>query len=148
TSISSPVSTRSWRRPRCGGPSRRRCAAKASSTACSASGTARAPASTAAGTSPHGGVLALMGDDHTAESSTTAHQSEFAFVDVMMPILSPAGVQEILDYGLYGWAMSRYTGAWVGLKCMHETVESTAVVDARVDRMTPVVPVDYKLPPG
>ena len=52
-----------------------------------------------AGTSPYGGVLALMGDDHTAESSTTAHQSEFAFVDVMMPVLSPAGVQEILDYG-------------------------------------------------
>ncbi len=50
-----------------------------------------------AGTSKHGGVLALMGDDHTAESSTTAHQSEFTFVDVMMPILSPAGVQEILD---------------------------------------------------
>ena len=54
-----------------------------------------------------------MGDDHTAESSTTAHQSEFRFVDVMMPILNPAGVQEIIDYGLYGWAMSRFTGAWV-----------------------------------
>ena len=82
-----------------------------------------------AGTSKLGGVLALMGDDHTAESSTTAHQSEFNFVDVMIPILNPAGVQEIIDYGLYGWAMSRFTGTWVGLKCMHETVESTAVVD-------------------
>ena len=61
-----------------------------------------------AGTSKHGGVLALMGDDHTAESSTTAHQSEFHFVDVMIPILNPAGVQEIIDYGLYGWAMSRF----------------------------------------
>ena len=61
-----------------------------------------------AGTSKHGGVLALMGDDHTAESSTTAHQSEFHFVDLMIPILNPAGVQEIIDYGLYGWAMSRY----------------------------------------
>ena len=60
-----------------------------------------------AGTSKNGGVLALMGDDHTAESSTTAHQSEFHFVDVMMPILNPAGVQEIIDYALYGWAMSR-----------------------------------------
>ncbi len=64
--------------------------------------------------SQHGGVLALMGDDHTAESSTTAHQSEFHFLDVMIPILNPAGVQEIIDYGLYGWAMSRFTGAWVG----------------------------------
>src|ERR1041384_578373 len=65
-----------------------------------------------AGTSKHGGVLALMGDDHTAESSTTAHQSEFNFVDVMIPILNPAGVQEIIDYGLYGFAMSRFTGTW------------------------------------
>src|ERR1043166_1219939 len=63
-----------------------------------------------AGTSPHGGVLALMGDDHTAESSTTAHQSEYHFVDVMIPILNPAGVQEIIDYGLYGYAMSRFCG--------------------------------------
>src|SRR5215470_1694159 len=71
-----------------------------------------------AGTSRHGGVLALMGDDHTAESSTTAHQSEYHFIDVMIPILNPAGVQEILDYGLYGWAMSRFCGTWVALKSM------------------------------
>src|SRR5215831_6345659 len=95
-----------------------------------------------AGTSPHGGVLALMGDDHTAESSTTAHQSEYHFVDVMIPILNPAGVQEFLDYGLYGWAMSRYCGAWVALKCMHETVESTAVVDGNLDRVKIVIPED------
>jgi indolepyruvate ferredoxin oxidoreductase len=101
-----------------------------------------------AGTSKHGGVLALMGDDHTAESSTTAHQSEFNFVDVMIPILNPAGVQEIIDYGLYGWAMSRFTGAWVGLKCMHETVESTAVIDGSLERVGIVIPSDYALPPG
>ena len=76
-----------------------------------------------AGTSKSGGVLALMGDDHTAESSTTAHQSEYHFIDVMIPILNPAGVQEVLDYGLYGWAMSRFTGSWVALKTMHETIE-------------------------
>ena len=101
-----------------------------------------------AGTSNHGGVLALMGDDHTAESSTTAHQSEFAFVDVMMPILSPAGVQEILDYGALGYALSRFAGVWVGIKCIKDTIESTAVVDARLDRVVPVTPADYKLPPG
>src|ERR1700736_5390232 len=101
-----------------------------------------------AGTSKHGGVLALMGDDHTAESSTTAHQSEFHFVDVMIPILNPAGVQEIIDYGLYGWAMSRFTGAWVALKCMHETVESTAVVDGRIDRVNIVIPDDFQMPEG
>ena len=87
-----------------------------------------------AGSSKNGGVLALMGDDHTAESSTTAHQSEFHFVDVMIPILNPAGVQEIIDYALYGWAMSRFCGSWAALKCMHETVESTAVVDGALDR--------------
>jgi indolepyruvate ferredoxin oxidoreductase len=103
-----------------------------------------------AGTSKHGGVLALMGDDHTAESSTTAHQSEFHFVDVMIPILNPAGVQEIIDYGLYGWAMSRFTGAWVGLKCMHETVESTAVVDGSLERLGIMLPDpdEYTMPVG
>jgi len=95
-----------------------------------------------AGTSRYGGVLALMGDDHTAESSTTAHQSEFHFLDVMIPILNPAGAQEIIDYGLYGWAMSRFSGAWVALKCMHETVESTAVIDGSLDRVKIVVPQD------
>src|ERR1019366_6768387 len=101
-----------------------------------------------AGSSRHGGVLALMGDDHTAESSTTAHQSEYHFIDVMIPILNPAGVQEIIDYGLYGWAMSRFTGAWVALKCMHETVESTAVVDGRLDRVDIVIPDDFAMPEG
>jgi indolepyruvate ferredoxin oxidoreductase len=101
-----------------------------------------------AGSSRHGGVLALMGDDHTAESSTTAHQSEFHFVDVMIPILNPAGVQEIIDYGLYGWAMSRFTGAWTALKCMHETVESTAVVDGSLDRVKIIIPDDFMPPPG
>jgi indolepyruvate ferredoxin oxidoreductase len=101
-----------------------------------------------AGTSPHGGVLALMGDDHTAESSTTAHQSEFHFVDVMMPILNPAGVQEIIDYALYGWAMSRYAGVWSALKCMHETVESTGVVDGSPNRIKLVTPDDFVMPEG
>jgi indolepyruvate ferredoxin oxidoreductase len=101
-----------------------------------------------AGTSRHGGVLALMGDDHTAESSTTAHQSEFHFVDVMIPILNPAGAQEFLDYGLYGWAMSRFCGTWAALKCMHETVESTAVVDGSLDRIQIVAPTEFLMPPG
>jgi indolepyruvate ferredoxin oxidoreductase len=103
-----------------------------------------------AGSSKHGGVVALMGDDHTAESSTTAHQSEFHFVDVMIPILNPAGVQEFIDYALYGWAMSRFCGSWVALKCMHETVESTGVVEAGLDSLKIVIPGDdeFKMPPG
>jgi indolepyruvate ferredoxin oxidoreductase len=101
-----------------------------------------------AGTSKHGGVLALMGDDHTAESSTTAHQSEYHFIDVMIPILNPGGVQEILDYGLYGWAMSRFCGSWVALKSMHETVESTAVIDGSLERVNIVIPQDFAMPEG
>src|ERR1700737_1087577 len=103
-----------------------------------------------AGTSRHGGVLALMGDDHPAQSSPPAHPSEFNFVDVMIPILNPAGVQEIIDYGIYGWAMSRFTGTWVGLKCMHEIVESTPVVDGSFDRLNIVVPGadECAMPPG
>ena len=103
----------------------------------------------AAGTSRHGGVLMLMGDDHTAESSTTAHQSEFNLVNYTIPILNPSGVQEIVDYGLYGLAMSRYCGAWVGLKCLHDAVESTAVIDGAPDRVNVVVPGDpYDLGDG
>jgi indolepyruvate ferredoxin oxidoreductase len=101
-----------------------------------------------AGTAKHGGVLALMGDDHTAESSTTAHQSEYHFIDVMIPVLNPAGVQEVLDYGLYGWAMSRFTGTWVALKTMHETIESTAAIDASLERINIVTPADFAMPPG
>ncbi len=100
-----------------------------------------------AGTSPHGGVLMAMGDDHTGESSTTLHQSDWALVDSYMPVVSPAGVQEILDYGLYGWALSRFAGVWVGLKTMKDTIEATAVVDGRPDRMRFVTP-DFAMPEG
>jgi len=101
-----------------------------------------------AGTSPHGGVLVLMGDDHTCESSTTAHQSEFALVDAMIPVLNPSGVQEIIDYGLFGWALSRYSGCWVGLKCVHDNVSSAASVKADGARVQIRLPTDYELPPG
>ncbi|MGE0629070.1 MAG: indolepyruvate ferredoxin oxidoreductase family protein [Hyphomicrobiaceae bacterium] len=103
-----------------------------------------------AGTSKHGGVLALMGDDHTCESSTSAHQSEFAFVDFMIPVLNPAGVQELLDYGLYGFALSRFAGVWVGLKCVKDNIESTATVDGRIDRVSIRIPGDdeFEMPEG
>ncbi len=101
-----------------------------------------------AGTSKHGGVVALMGDDHTCESSTTAHQSEFAFVDAMIPILSPAGVQEILDYGVYGFALSRFAGTWAGIKCVKDNMEATAVCDGRPSRVSITLPTDFAMPPG
>ncbi|MDE3123539.1 MAG: indolepyruvate ferredoxin oxidoreductase family protein [Paracoccaceae bacterium] len=100
-----------------------------------------------AGTAPKGGVLMAMGDDHTGESSTTLHQSDWAMVDAYMPVVSPAGVQEILDLGLYGWALSRFAGVWVGLKTMKDTIEATAVVDGDPFRQSFVVP-DFRMPPG
>ena len=100
-----------------------------------------------AGTSPAGGVLMAMGDDHTGESSTVLHQSEFAMVDAYMPIVSPAGVQEVMDYGLYGWALSRFAGVWVGLKTMKDTVEVTSVVDGDPHRLSFVTP-EFEMPEG
>jgi indolepyruvate ferredoxin oxidoreductase len=101
-----------------------------------------------AGTSKNGGVIALLGDDHTCESSTSAHQSEFAMVDYMIPVLNPAGVQELLDFGLIGFALSRYAGVWVGIKCVKDNIESTATVDGRIDRVETKIPDDFALPPG
>lgn len=101
-----------------------------------------------AGSSKRGGVLVLMGDDHTCESSTTCHQSEFALVDASIPILSPSGVQEILDYGLYGWAMSRYSGCWVGLKCVKDTADASAAIDVELNRVVPELPTDVQMPSG
>ena len=89
-----------------------------------------------AGTSKNGGVLALMGDDHICESSTTSHQSEFAMIDAMIPFFNPSGVQEILDYGLYGIHLSRQSGCWIGIKCVHDNVSSGATVDLNENRFS------------
>lgn len=99
-----------------------------------------------AGSSTHGGVLVAMGDDHTGESSTVLHQSEWSLLDCYLPIVSPAGVQEILDYGIYGYALSRFSGLWVGLKTMKDTIEVTSVVDGDPDRIQLVTP-EFDMPP-
>ncbi len=101
-----------------------------------------------AGSSRHGGAIALMGDDHTAESSTVAHQTEFNFVDTMIPILNPAGVQELMDYGLYAYALSRFAGTWAAVKCVKDNIESTASVDGSIDRVKIILPTDFEMPPG
>ena len=101
-----------------------------------------------AGTSANGGVLILMGDDHVCESSTTAHQSEYSLVNTFIPVLNPAGVQDILDFGLYGWALSRYSGCWIGLKSVHDTVEASASVIASPDRISTSVPKEFVMPEG
>ncbi|ACM28684.1 indolepyruvate ferredoxin oxidoreductase family protein [Rhizobium rhizogenes] len=94
----------------------------------------------AVGTNPNGGVLLLVGDDHGAVSSTLPHQSEHNLISAMVPLLSPAGVGEYIDYGLLGWALSRYSGAWVGFKCQTEIVECTATVELDPDQSAIVYP--------
>lgn len=101
----------------------------------------------AAGTSKFGGVLAIAGDDHGSRSSSLPHQTEHIFKAVMIPVLAPAGVQEYLDYGLHGFAMSRYSGCWVAMKAVADTVESGAIVDVGLHRVQPIIP-DFELPEG
>ena len=122
------------------------------------SGTARARASTAAatrcatrnqaGSSPHGGVLAIAGDDHGAKSSTMAAQTDFIFSAVSMPVLAPATVQDYIDLGLHGFAMSRFSGLWVGFKAVTDTIEIAGIVDVSPRRVRPVLPEDVAMPPG
>nr|WP_303682632.1 indolepyruvate ferredoxin oxidoreductase family protein [Brevundimonas naejangsanensis] len=81
-----------------------------------------------AGVSPCGGVVLAFGDDHAGKSSTTAHQSDLTLASWDVPILYPSSVSEILEYGLAAFAMSRFSGALVGLKLVNETAEATGVV--------------------
>lgn len=99
-----------------------------------------------AGTSKFGGALAVAGDDHTCKSSTLPSQSEFAFMDAEIPVLSPSSIQDVLDYGLYGIAMSRFSGAWAGLIALADTMDSGAVIDVGPHRLPIVLPQDFELP--
>ena len=101
----------------------------------------------AAGTSKHGGVLVLAGDDHGAKSSTLPHQSEHIFKACLIPVLNPANVQDYLDLGLHGFAMSRYSGCWVAFKCVTDIVESGASVVVDANRVAIRTPGDFVLPP-
>ena len=101
-----------------------------------------------AGTSPNGGVIALAGDDHGCQSSTLAHQSEQVFAAALMPVVNPATLQDYLDLGILGFAMSRYSGCWVGFKAISETVESSASIVSDPDRIKIIIPEDFAMPPG
>ena len=98
-----------------------------------------------AGTHKHGGILAIAGDDHGAHSSTYPHQTEYIFQNCFIPVLNPASVQDVIDLGLAGWAMSRFAGVWVAMKTTAETMEqaSTAIVPSVRRFITP----DIALPP-
>ncbi len=101
-----------------------------------------------AGTSPHGGVLSVAGDDHGCKSSTLPSQSEFTYMDAEIPVLSPTDIQEVLDYGLYGYAMSRFSGAWVGLIALADTMDSGSTINVADDRLQILTPTDFVMPEG
>jgi indolepyruvate ferredoxin oxidoreductase len=93
-----------------------------------------------AGVDPRGGVLALAGDDPLCKSSTLPSQSEFAFIDAEIPVLAPASIQEVRDFGLIGLELSRHTGLWVALIALADTMDAGAVIDVGFDRLTSLRP--------
>ena len=93
-----------------------------------------------AGCAKHGGVLVVAGDDHSCKSSSLPHQSEHALIAAMIPVLNPSGVREFIEFGLHGYAMSRYSGCWVGFKSISDTIESSSSFE--IDPMA----VDIKIP--
>jgi len=99
------------------------------------------------GASPHGGVLLIPGDDHLAKSSSIAHFSDPEMIAHGSPILYPSNIQEVIDYGLVGWALSRYSGAWVTLKVVNETIEGTGTVDLDPTRSITRDPEGLDIPP-
>ena len=99
------------------------------------------------GTARYGGVLAVAGDDHACKSSTLPHQSEHMFIGASVPVLSPANVQEVLDLGVFGWELSRYSGCWVALKAITENMDSAISADIDPNRVEIVVPEEFALPP-
>ncbi|MFK7857181.1 MAG: indolepyruvate ferredoxin oxidoreductase family protein [Granulosicoccus sp.] len=102
----------------------------------------------AAGSSTHGGVLCFAGDDHAAKSSTLPHQSDHAFMAAVMPVLYPSSIHEFIEVGLFGIAMSRYSGCWVGYKVISDTVETSAVVALSDEHKKFIIPEDFELPDG
>ncbi len=101
-----------------------------------------------AGTSRHGGVIAIAGDDHVSKSSTAAHQSDHIFKACGLPVFFPSNVQDILDMGLHAFAMSRFSGVWSAMKTIQEVVESSASVSVDPDRVKIILPEDFLMPPG
>ncbi len=100
-----------------------------------------------AGTAPHGGVLVVAGDDPASKASTAPSQSEYALIDAGMPVLVPAGIRDLLDFGLLGWALSRYSGCWVGLKTVGDTIDASASIELDAGAPAIIAPGDFQPPP-
>ena len=94
----------------------------------------------AAGSSKHGGVLAVAGDDHGAKSSTLPHQSDHNFISAFIPYLYPSGVNDIVPYGLLGIAMSRFSGCWIGMKIVSDVADAAMVYDTDLEKANIIIP--------
>ena len=98
----------------------------------------------AAGSSQHGGVLAVAGDDHGAKSSTLPHQSDHNFISAFIPYLYPSGVNDIIPYGLLGIAMSRFSGCWIGMKIVSDVADAAMVYNTALEKANIIIPsADY-----
>jgi indolepyruvate ferredoxin oxidoreductase len=98
------------------------------------------------GSAKHGGVLCVVGDDHAAKSATMPNQGDFAFMSFLMPVLYPSNVQEVIDFGLYGWAMSRFSGCWLGFKVLPQLMDASASVSIDPGRVAINIP-EFDFPP-
>ena len=98
------------------------------------------------GSAKHGGVLCVVGDDHAAKSATMPNQGEFAFMSSLMPVLYPSNVQEVIDFGLHGWAMSRFSGCWLGFKVLPQLMDASASVSVDPQRVPHIIP-EFEFPP-
>ena len=99
-----------------------------------------------AGTARHGGVLVVAGDDHICKSSTLPHQSEYSFMDARIPVLNPSDLGDLLELGLKGYALSRYSGCWIALKLTEEHADAAQTV--RIPEIPRIVLPEFRLPSG
>jgi indolepyruvate ferredoxin oxidoreductase len=97
-----------------------------------------------AGTGKNCAALVLAGDDHISKSSTIPHQSDFSLLNVGIPFLYPGSTQEIIDYGLMAIALSRFSGAWVGMKMVTDVCDGGGTIEADPDRPSILVPGGYE----
>ena len=101
------------------------------------------------GTARHGGVLAFAGDDHACKSSTLPNQSDFAFMDAEIPVLNPADIAELIEFGMKGFDLSRFAGLWVGIKAISDTMDASATVRIDVNSYNEsIIPEGVTDPPG
>ena len=91
----------------------------------------------------HGGVLVLLGDDHISKSSTIAHQSEFAMLDAQIPILNPSNLEDLFNYGIFAWSLSRYSGLWVSMKCITANMDSSASIKIDLNNFNFIFPKNF-----